>query len=275
MAARFWVLGTGTWDASDTTHWAATSGAGSGGASVPIAGDTVTFDGSSGGGTVTVNHASLNVSTLTMSAFTGTLDFATNNNNITITSAFTNNGSGTRTLNMGNGTWTLSGTSGQLWNVGGSNLTFNCNNSTLVFNGTSTSGGRTIILGTYTYNDITISNSSLNDYVILATNGGNPTIDNLTLTNVRQFQISGGSTWTITGTFSWTGPTSTSPGILNSISSTGTISVGGSNTLDWVFPVNVVKAGAGTLAFTNSYNFNSTVTSLSNPSTGAVGVIGG
>ena len=54
MASRFWVGGTGTWDASDTTHWAATSG-GAGGQSVPTASDTATFDASSGGGTVTVN----------------------------------------------------------------------------------------------------------------------------------------------------------------------------------------------------------------------------
>lgn len=46
MAARFWVGGTGNWDASTTTHWAATSG-GAGGASVPTSSDTVTFDANS------------------------------------------------------------------------------------------------------------------------------------------------------------------------------------------------------------------------------------
>jgi hypothetical protein len=49
MANRYWVGGTGNWDASTTTHWSATSG-GAGGATVPVASDTVTFDGSSGGG---------------------------------------------------------------------------------------------------------------------------------------------------------------------------------------------------------------------------------
>ena len=52
MASRFWVGGTGTWDASDTTHWATASN-GAGGASVPGSSDAVTFDASSGGGTVT------------------------------------------------------------------------------------------------------------------------------------------------------------------------------------------------------------------------------
>jgi hypothetical protein len=55
MAARFWVGGTGTWSASNTTNWAATSG-GAGGASVPGAADDVTFNGSSGsGGTITID----------------------------------------------------------------------------------------------------------------------------------------------------------------------------------------------------------------------------
>ena len=41
--ARYWVGGAGTWDASDTTHWSASSG-GAGGASVPTAGEDVIFD---------------------------------------------------------------------------------------------------------------------------------------------------------------------------------------------------------------------------------------
>jgi hypothetical protein len=42
MAARYWVGGTGSWDAT-TTHWAATSG-GAGGETVPGTGDDVYFD---------------------------------------------------------------------------------------------------------------------------------------------------------------------------------------------------------------------------------------
>ena len=43
MAARFWVGGTGTWDASSTTNWSASSG-GASGASAPTSSDDVTFD---------------------------------------------------------------------------------------------------------------------------------------------------------------------------------------------------------------------------------------
>ena len=46
MANRYWVLGTGTWDATNTVNWSDTSG-GSGGFSVPTASDNVFFDANS------------------------------------------------------------------------------------------------------------------------------------------------------------------------------------------------------------------------------------
>jgi hypothetical protein len=46
MATRYWVGGSGTWDASDTTNWSASSG-GAGGASVPTSADDVVFDSAS------------------------------------------------------------------------------------------------------------------------------------------------------------------------------------------------------------------------------------
>lgn len=57
MAARYWVGGTGTWDAT-TTHWSATSG-GAAGASVPTSADDVYFDSGSGttGYVVTISSA--------------------------------------------------------------------------------------------------------------------------------------------------------------------------------------------------------------------------
>lgn len=54
MASVFWVGGTGTWDASSTTHWSTSSG-GATGAAVPTAADDVVFDANSGTGTVTLN----------------------------------------------------------------------------------------------------------------------------------------------------------------------------------------------------------------------------
>ena len=46
MADRYWVGGNGTWNSTNTANWSSTSG-GSGGASVPTAGDNVYFDDSS------------------------------------------------------------------------------------------------------------------------------------------------------------------------------------------------------------------------------------
>lgn len=67
MANRFWVGGTGTWNASSTTNWSTLSGGGSG-ASVPGSADTVIFDTNSGGGTVTLDGITSTISALDMSA---------------------------------------------------------------------------------------------------------------------------------------------------------------------------------------------------------------
>jgi hypothetical protein len=65
MATRFWVGGTGNWDASTTTHWSATTG-GSGGASVPTSADSVTFDTSSGTATIISVTTAVSVTSLTL-----------------------------------------------------------------------------------------------------------------------------------------------------------------------------------------------------------------
>jgi len=75
MAARYWVGGTATWDATAGSKWALTSG-GAGGQAVPTSSDTVFFDANSGANTVTLG-ANANCSTLTMTGFTGTIAFST------------------------------------------------------------------------------------------------------------------------------------------------------------------------------------------------------
>ena len=121
MASRFWVGGTGTWDASDTTHWAATSG-GAGGQSVPGSGDTVTFDGSSGGGTVTLGY-NPSVTSITMGTFTGTLNFGSSSPTM---QTFSASGTAIRGLTMGSGSWTITGNNGNIWDFNTiTNLTFN------------------------------------------------------------------------------------------------------------------------------------------------------
>lgn len=71
MATRYWVGGSGTWDAVSTTNWAASSG-GSGGASVPTYADDVVFDSLSNATayTVTLGHSFQGTGTISGSVLT-------------------------------------------------------------------------------------------------------------------------------------------------------------------------------------------------------------
>jgi hypothetical protein len=75
MANRFWVGGAGTWNTTSTANWSASTG-GASGASAPGVADAAIFDANSGAGAVVLGE---NVSclTLNMSAFTGSLNYAT------------------------------------------------------------------------------------------------------------------------------------------------------------------------------------------------------
>jgi len=79
MASRYWTgavnSGTGTWDTSNTANWSTTSG-GAGGASVPTTSDQALFDANSGAGTCTLG-SNVVCSVLTLTNYTGTINFAT------------------------------------------------------------------------------------------------------------------------------------------------------------------------------------------------------
>lgn len=81
MANRYWVGGSGTWDALNILNWSATSG-GVGGASVPTAADTAFFDANSGAAVVTLGYSPTVLRLLLNNVFTGTLAF--NGNKISI-----------------------------------------------------------------------------------------------------------------------------------------------------------------------------------------------
>lgn len=69
---RYWVGGSGNWDATTTTHWSTSSG-GIGGAPVPTSSNDVYFDANSGNGTVTLLNGSQSCLSLDFTGFTGTL----------------------------------------------------------------------------------------------------------------------------------------------------------------------------------------------------------
>jgi hypothetical protein len=196
MATRYWVGGSGAWNASSTTNWSDTSG-GAGGASAPTLADDVVFDGSSDTGagfTVTVGVGAVcndltvsgNDQTMTWAALgaTATLDiygsllfpatnFTSTFNGKLITFRATTTGktitlngqnltTGTVAFNGVGGYWTL-GSAGTISSGGGVSLlngtfdTGNYNVSIYLLDSLG-SGTRTINLGSST---VTLSRPSV------------------------------------------------------------------------------------------------------------------
>ncbi len=269
MAARFWVGGTGTWDASDTTHWSTTTGGG-GGASVPGSSDAATFDGSSGGGTVTVYAGPITIQSITMGAFTGTLDFATNNPNVTLTATggLSGTGSGTRTLNMGSGTWTFTstGTATPLNFATVTNLTFSGASSVVVLP-TGTASRRTLSLGTLTWGTITIAANSSGGAVAI---GNAATIGTLNITGPNVVTFPNAATTTISNAITWTGAVSTPIGILsNSDNTVATLAVATASTVTGCVFRLITFTGAGAKVANNSIDLGlNTGVTITNPSGG-------
>lgn len=270
MAARFWVGGTGTWDAADTTHWAASSG-GAGGASVPGAGDDATFDANSSGGTVTVNFGgTISLTNLTFGAFGGTLDFSANNNSITLSGNVNGSGTGTRTFNMGNGTWTLTANSASWTFTTVTNLTFNANSSTIAFTG-SNATGRTFAGGGLTYNIVTVSaiGTGIGSWSITGAN----TISTLTISAPNRISVPNGVTQTVTTLTNVAGSSSQQVLFQGNLSfGVGTFSSANNWTGDWCGFAGMTFSGGGTFTATNSFNFGgNTGVTITAPSGGGGG----
>lgn len=275
MAARFWVGGTGTWDASDTTHWAASSGT-AGGQSVPGSADTVTFDGSSGGGTVTVNvPGGITIQSYTFGAFTGTIDHATNNQDVTITgasgSALSGTGTATRTFNMGSGTWTINATAlATMVNFATiTGLTLSAASCNLVLGGTN-NGRRTITCGaSTTWGNITFGGGGAGVYALV----GVQTFNNVTIdasTSAKTILMASG-TYTVSGTLSVTGSSVSRPVMIaiNSDTGTTTIAHAAAMSLDWCVLRQMAFTGAGAKTATNSLDMgNNSGITITNPSVG-------
>ena len=168
MANRYLITGGGSvvWDASDTAIWSDTSG-GTTGQSVPVDGDAVIMDGSSGGGTVTLGY-SPTVTSITMGDFTGTFAASTFS---PVMNTFSASGAGVRTLSMGSGTWTLRGNNTTIWTTATTtNLTMDFGTSTINCTYSGSTGTRTLTTGASAalgVNHVTISAGS--DTVALTT----------------------------------------------------------------------------------------------------------
>jgi hypothetical protein len=191
MAARFWVGGTGTWNAASTTNWSATSG-GASGASAPVAADTVTFDANSGTGTCTTaagavcTSATLNSSTLALtlganltqaSFFTLTLGSLNLNNNVLSCSQFSSSNANIRSIAFGTGNITLTGNNLTIWNTTtATNLTYT---GTPLANATYSGATGTRTVSTSSGSKISLNVSAGADIV---TTGGTSSFIDLNLT---------------------------------------------------------------------------------------------
>jgi hypothetical protein len=273
----FWVGGTGTWDNSTTTHWASTSG-GVGSIAVPSATDAVTFDASSGGGTVTVAatiNGSNTIISLTADAFTGTIDLSANNPSLTA-ATFSCSGAAVKTIVWGTGTITATGTSGTVFNfTTATNLTWT-NNPVFKMAATPT-GSRTFAL----IKSITIASLEIADtgsgaagyiYPVIFY-AAVPTITTFIPTTARWVFLQTGSQLVITNGFTWNG-TSSAPILFGGNSTTGSGTgwiLNGAVVLTWAGVVMLNKAGSGSITATNSFDLggnNGTSVSITAPTTG-------
>lgn len=263
-ATCFWVGGPGTWNASNTTSWASGTGGTPGtcaatGNIPKQATDVATFDGASGGGTVTVDSTinGVTMAGITAGAFTGTLDFSVNNPSLTLTTSLSLTGSGARKILLGSGTFTLTGAA-TIFDLG---TTTNLDPTSvltapIVFSG-STAFARIFSGGGRTYGSLTIATNSSQGPVNI---GGNNTFASISLAAGTTLGLSQGSTTTITnagslGTGSSSSPIMVTANRFDSNPSTATISFSGAVTADWVGLNGIITTGAGSFAGNNCLNF--------------------
>lgn len=211
MANRYWVGGTGTWNASNTANWSATSG-GAGGASVPGAADAVIFDTASGSGNYTVTVSSppavvsvtqsnptggtVNVSfssgLTTSGAYTLNSGTMTLNNNAISPSTFSATSTATSVIDFGStGAINVTAVSGTVLTLTSASLTYP-NPSNYVLTGAQTGAtARTVNVqgvNTGNYPNITVSNGTAtlaagNGVIIAANQSGTNAVGSITTTS--------------------------------------------------------------------------------------------
>jgi hypothetical protein len=263
-ASRFWVGGTGTWNSSSTTPWAASTG-GAGGQSVPGSGDDVTLDGASGGGTVTLNFGgTVTINSLTMGAFTGTFDNSVNNNNFSLassTSVINGAGSATRTYKMGSATYTLTNNAATVSLQTVTNLTYQGSNCTFAFTGSTAQRALNLTTG-ITYGTISIGASSGAGNFLF---NGTGTITALLVTAPNVLQVGFFGTLTINNAFALNG---TSAGaIIYWSGQSSTLNCAAGSTMTWAAIYGF--AFTGSPVATNSFNLlNNSGITITPPSTG-------
>lgn len=280
-ATCFWVGGTGTWDNStDAAHWSSSTG-GSGstcaatGGVPKNAGDVATFDGASGGGTVTTN-TSPSIASIVMGAFTGTLDFSVNNNSATLTTTFNVSGTGTRALKLGSGTFTLTGTNVNNWDATTTTgLTLTAGTSTILITTPGNGNGQSFVGGSgQTYATVSIGSRTNLSIVSFTTSS---TLGTLLVAAPSRVSFNGGVTTTVTNAISWAGTSTNQISVENGGSSVpATLAVAVGSSITWAAIRGITFTGT-TVPATNSFDLQgNTGVTITAPSGGGGGrIIGG
>jgi len=251
MANRYWILGTGTWDATNTVNWSDTSG-GSGGFSVPTASDNVFFDANSNvlatAFTVTMADTPRVCNDFTASGLDGTMTLAGTNIGLTVSGSLTfqatnfnrtYNGITTFNATTTGKTVTTNGVSfgaGVTFNgVGGSWSLGSALSGTIITltNGTLNLAGYTTTLSTRLITSIGTKNLTFNGGTLICTFAGTTAFNNAVPT--------GFTTTAGTGT-----------GVISLTNSTAKTFVGGGST----FNCTLNQGGAGALTITGSNTFS-------------------
>lgn len=283
-AATCFAVGTNlnpTWSTSNLVMWASSSGgtastcAATGGVPKQAA-DTAIFDGSSGGGTVTVDTTinGVTLTQITTSAFTGTINFSTNNPSITLSTAWTDAGTGVHTISLGSGTFTFTGI-GTFWNFTASaNTTLNAGTSTIFSEPANPLNSRTFAMGGFTYATVRLGNNNgISNGNLQVSISGTGTIGTLLLDPPLQLAFS--AAVTITSAVNWNGTSASNIITILNTATQHTVTLTNGGTMSWAVFCNTIFTGSPTA--TNSFNLGgvSGIT-ITGPSGGGGGhIIGG
>ena len=220
MADRYWILGTGTWDATNTVNWSDTSG-GSGGFSVPTASDNVYFDANSNvlatAFTVTMANTPRVCNDFTASGLDGVMTLAGTSIGLTV--------SGSLTFQATNFTRTYTGTTTFNATTTGKTITTNgvAFGSAVTFNGVG--GGWTLGSALTTTGTTTLTNGTLDlQSYTLSTNLFSSTNSNTRTIAFGTGNITCTGTGTVWTTQTNTGLTTTGAQVVN-VTSTGSTAI--------------------------------------------------
>jgi hypothetical protein len=294
-ANRFAVCSTAcTWDNTSTAMWCATDTQCTG-ASAPVAGDDVIFNGNTcvGGTTCTITTfaGTISAATITWGACTASttgciIAANTNNTNFTISSgggtAFNGSGTGTRTWTAGSGTYALTSTNANgCFNMqtttNGTGSTFN--NATWTCSG-ATSNGRAWHTGGFSFGPTTFNTNSSGGFLTVT---GAATFSSLTIGAPQYVTFGNSVTVTISGALAISGGSSTAITTIksNDDNIAATLSLGTAQALSWMALRAITTSGGNALTGTNCFDLGRNTLASSGtctvPSAGGGGgrIIGG